>query len=364
MKRQKYYTLIFLSNSTGAVKKIHFPQKILKLFLAGLSCLFVVLVLFLTDYFGLAVQQTEIRNLRSENQKLKEGLALVETEFQELKQEVLQLNDFTRKIRLITNLGVVEDNYPHLGYGKTTSSSSLMQLSQPDPIPSLRSPAGEKKDLKPSFRSVKKEVTYGELQLKIKDLKGKSQLVKQNTWDIYSSLLEDKVLLSGTPSILPVRGGWITSRYGFRNETLYADHDPQFHNGMDIAAQAGSPVLATADGCVQFIGYDEGGYGKLIVIDHGSDVATYYAHLSKITIQSNQSKTNTKSKKCVKRGEIIGAVGSTGKSTGPHLHYEVRVLGTPVNPKYYMLAGDPITGLALLGMGRGSSYSFFPALKK
>lgn len=362
MKRQKYYTLLLVSNSTGAVKKIHFPQKTLKIFLTGLACLSAALVFFLTDYFGLAVQQMEVRHLRSENQKLKAGLALVETEFQELKQEVLQLNDFTRKIRLITNLGVIEDNHPHLAYGKTTSPSSLMQLSQPDPIPSLRSPAGEQKDSKSSFRSVKKEVNYGELQLKIKDLKGKSQLVKQNTWDIYSSLLEDKVLLSGTPSILPVRGGWITSHYGFRNETLYADHDPQFHNGMDIAAQAGSPVLATADGCVRFIGYDEGGYGKLIVIDHGSDVVTYYAHLSEVKIKPNSSKT--KNRHCVKRGEIIGAVGSTGKSTGPHLHYEVRVLGTPVNPKYYILNGDPITGLALVGMGRGSSYSLFPSVKK
>ncbi|MCY4512098.1 MAG: peptidoglycan DD-metalloendopeptidase family protein [Bdellovibrionales bacterium] len=359
MKRQKYYTLIFLSNSTGAVKKIHFPQKTLKIFLTGLACLFAALVLFLTDYFGLAVQQMEVRHLRSENQKLKKEFALVTAEFQELKQDVFQLNDFTRKIRLITNLDVLQDNHPHLGYGKTSSPSSLMQLSHPDPVPSLRSPAGEQKDSKPSFHSVK-EITYGELQVKIKDLRKKSQLVKQNAWDIYSSFLEDKVLLSGTPSILPVRGGWITSHYGFRNETLYADHDPQFHNGMDIAAKAGSPVLATADGCVQFIGYDEGGYGKLIVIDHGSDVATYYAHLSEVKIKPNQSKT----RHCVKRGEVIGAVGSTGKSTGPHLHYEVRVLGTPVNPKYYMLAGDPITGLALLGMGRGSSYSLFPSLKK
>ena len=359
MKRQKYYTLILVSNSTGAVKKIHFPQKALKIFLTGTACLFVALVMFLTDYFGLAVQQMEVRHLRNQNQELKKGLALVETEFQELKQEVLQLNDFTRKIRLITNLGAVQDNHPHLGYGKTSSPSSLMQLSQPDPTPSLRSLAGEKKDLKPSV-SIIKEVTYKELQLKIKDLKGKSQLVKQNTWDIYSSLLEDKVLLSGTPSILPVRGGWITSHYGFRNETLYADHDPQFHNGMDIAAQSGSPVLATADGCVQFIGYDEGGYGKLIVIDHGSNVATYYAHLSEVKIKPDPSKT----RHCVKRGEVIGAVGSTGKSTGPHLHYEVRVLGTPVNPKYYILNGDPITGLVLVGMGRGSSHLHFPSLKK
>ena len=356
MKRQKYYTLILVSNSTGAVKKIHFPQKTLKFFLLGLTGLFVTFILFLTDYFGLAVQQAEVHNLRDENQKLKEEFALVEAGFQELKQEVLQLNDFNRKIRLIANLGAVEENHPSpLSYYNEISSSPsrLIQLSRPDPLPSLRSLAEEKKKSEqPVFHSFRKG-PYGELQAKIRDLSDKSRLVKQNTWKIYSSLLEDKTLLSGTPGILPVRGGWITSHYGFRNETLYADHDPQFHNGMDIAAQAGSPVLATADGCVQFIGYDEGGYGKLIVIDHGSDVATYYAHLSEIKIKSGQ---------CVKKGSVIGAVGNTGKSTGPHLHYEVRVLGTPVNPEYYIMDGDPVTGLVLMGMGRGRKTSYAPPL--
>ena len=357
MKRQKYYTLILVSNSTGAVKKIHFPQKTLKLFLLGLAGLFVTLILFLTDYFGLAVQQAEIHNLRDENQKLKEEFALVEVEFQELRQEVFQLNDFNRKVRLIANLGAFQENHPpYLSYGKTSFPSRLIRLSRPDPAPSLRSPAGEKKVVDPAFHSFRKG-TYGELQAKIRGLRDKSRLIKQNTWEIYSSLLEDKTLLSGTPGILPVRGGWITSHYGFRNETLYTDHDPQFHNGMDIAARAGSPVLATADGCVQFIGYDEGGYGKLIVIDHGSDVATYYAHLSEIKIKAEQ---------CVKRGNVIGAVGNTGKSTGPHLHYEVRVLGTPVNPKYYIMDGDPVTGLVLIGMGRGrkTSYALPLPLKK
>lgn len=334
MKRQKYYTLIFFSNSTGAVRKIHFHQKTLKIFLGGAVGLFATLILFLTDYFGLAVQQMEIHRLRSKNQKWKEKFALVETEFQELRQEVFQLMDFNRKVHLIANLGVLHDNPHHLSYGKTSSSSHLIQLSRPDskPFSPSRLPAEKQRECtEPSFSIAD-----------IKDLKVKSQLVKQDTWEIYSSLLEHRTLLSGTPSILPVQGGWITSHYGFRNETIYADHDPQFHNGMDIAARAGNPVVATANGCIQFTGYDENGYGKLVVINHGSDVTTYYAHLSEI---------RTKIGQCVRRGEVIGAVGNTGKSTGPHLHYEVRVLGTPVNPRHYILDENPVSGLTVFATG-------------
>ena len=334
MKRKKYYTLILASNDTGAVRKIRFPQKALKFSLTGLGFLSLLLTLFLTDYFGLIRQGMEIRNLRNENKKLKANFARTAEEFQELKQEVFQLRDFNRKVSMIADLGVSGDTPHRLSYGKTSILSSLTPLSRPElqPVPSP-SPSKEAQKC-PDSSSY--SVTYGELKTEIQDLKAKSRLVKQNTWEIYSSLLESKTLLNGTPSILPVQGGWITSRYGFRNETIYADHDPQFHNGMDIAAREGRPVMATADGCVRFTGYDKG-YGKLIVMDHGNDVTTYYAHLSDITVKSGQ---------CVKRGEAIAAVGNTGKSTGPHLHYEVRVLGVPVNPAHYILDENHIAGLS------------------
>ncbi len=99
------------------------------------------------------------------------------------------------------------------------------------------------------------------------------------------------------------------------------------HAGLDVAASPGSPVYAPADGVVSFVGYDEG-YGKLISIDHGYGVNTRFGHNSQIYVQVGQR---------VSRWDVIGAVGSTGRSTGPHLHYEVRINGTAVNPANFIL---------------------------
>ena len=99
------------------------------------------------------------------------------------------------------------------------------------------------------------------------------------------------------------------------------------HEGLDIAANPGTPVVAPADGMVTYAGYDAG-YGKLIVIDHGYGVETRYGHNSEIQVAVGQK---------VRHGQRIAAVGSTGRSTGPHLHYEVRVNGQPIDPLNYIL---------------------------
>ena len=335
MKKRKYYTLILTSNSPGAVQKLSFSEKTLRIFLTAGGCFLTLLVLLLTDYMGLADRRLEISSLRDKNARLREQFARVTHRFQDLRREVSQLKDFNHKIHLIANLGFTSGNPYHLSYGKTSTHADLIRLARPDPPPLLK-PADEEEKCQERgfFHSALFFGKKRDLEVKIKSLKRETGLIKQDTWNIYTALLKSRNLLNDTPSILPIRGAYrVTSPYGFRNETVYVDHEPQFHNGVDIAALAGSPVVATANGCVQFTGYDEDGYGKLVVIDHGHDVKTYYAHLSEIKVKSGQ---------CIKRGETIASVGNTGKSTGPHLHYEVRVLGTPVNPRHYILNETPV----------------------
>jgi len=116
--------------------------------------------------------------------------------------------------------------------------------------------------------------------------------------------------------------GPVTSEFGYRYHPISGRYS--MHTGIDIGAPSGTPVHAAADGIVYFAGWNSGGYGNLIMIDNGSGIVTMYAHLSGFASGTNQ---------IVYRGDIIGYVGSTGNSTGPHLHFEVRVSGTPQNPR-------------------------------
>ena len=129
--------------------------------------------------------------------------------------------------------------------------------------------------------------------------------------------------LSALPSIWPVQGR-ISSHFGKRPCPFSGK--PQFHQGVDIAANKGEPVSAAAEGTVVSCGW-HGGYGKSITLDHGSGYVTRYAHLKKICVGAGQS---------IKKGQNIGTVGSTGWSTGPHLHYEVRFQGNPIDPERYL----------------------------
>jgi murein DD-endopeptidase MepM/ murein hydrolase activator NlpD len=126
-------------------------------------------------------------------------------------------------------------------------------------------------------------------------------------------------LAAATPSIWPV-AGWLTSSYGNRTDPFTNDND--FHPGLDISAEYGQPVLATGDAIVASAG-PNGAYGNMVALDHGFGIMTKYGHLSRIAVMGDQK---------VKRGDVIGYVGSTGRSTGAHLHYEVWMNGKLTNP--------------------------------
>ena len=128
-----------------------------------------------------------------------------------------------------------------------------------------------------------------------------------------------------TPTIWPVDGTLEGGFGGRRNP--FGGPGYEFHTGQDIEAPMGAPVVAGASGKISFVGW-QNGYGQLVVVDHGGGLTTRYGHLSHIDVDSGQQ---------VSRGQLVGKVGSTGRSTGPHLHYEVRINDAPVNPLEYLL---------------------------
>lgn len=158
------------------------------------------------------------------------------------------------------------------------------------------------------------------------DMEALKQQIKktmETVGDIKEYLSQQRDLYMATPKGWPVKGD-ITSSYGQREHPKTGEKD--FHTGMDIGANPGNPVAATADGIVSFSGWN-GGSGNLVVIEHGFGYSTFYAHNKMTTVKVGQR---------VKRGDIISYVGSTGNSTGPHLHYEVWRNGGPVNPKSFI----------------------------
>jgi murein DD-endopeptidase MepM/ murein hydrolase activator NlpD len=126
------------------------------------------------------------------------------------------------------------------------------------------------------------------------------------------------------PSMWPVQG-LITGSFGKRTDPF--SDEGAFHKGVDISVPSGTAIHVTADGMVMQAAMVTGGYGRLVVVDHGGGTQTYYAHLSRIYVHAGQE---------VRRGDIVGAAGTTGRVTAPHLHYEVRVGGTPMNPRRYL----------------------------
>lgn len=159
----------------------------------------------------------------------------------------------------------------------------------------------------------------------IENLKNQIRLTMENVGEIRDYLSQQRDIYVSTPKGWPVAGR-ITSNYGYREHPKSGKRD--FHGGIDIASGPGDPIVATADGIVSFAGWS-GGNGNLVVIEHGFKFSTFYAHNKAVNVKVGQQ---------VKRGDIISYLGSTGNSTGPHVHYEVWQAGKSLNP-YKFLKG-------------------------
>ncbi len=158
----------------------------------------------------------------------------------------------------------------------------------------------------------------------LKHLADDIRLEEANQQELLQALRSNREILASMPSIWPVEG-FITSRFGSRSDPFTGRSE--YHKGLDISARTGTPVHAPGKGVVIFSGV-ENGYGEIIRVQHGGGIITCYAHLSRRTVNEGRQ---------VSRGDVIGYVGSTGRSSGPHLHYEIRLNGVNVDPLRYIL---------------------------
>ncbi|MDE2293783.1 MAG: M23 family metallopeptidase [Elusimicrobia bacterium] len=172
-------------------------------------------------------------------------------------------------------------------------------------------------------------LSQADVRRAVEQLKKESQRRLASFQEVAWYITNERSLARAVPSIWPTTGH-ITSPFGYRlapfNDEMDG-HGTEFHPGVDIANKPDTPVVATADGVVRFVGWD-GGYGLMVLIDHGFGYSTVYGHTSKAVVEVGQH---------VVRGEPIAYLGTTGRSTGPHLHYEVWVGGKPVDPLHYVM---------------------------
>ena len=212
------------------------------------------------------------------------------------------MKDFDKKIRIIANLEKGQEPNVFMGMG--------------GPSPS---------DIRDKMKSEKDDKALAhQMKADLERLQSETVTQEQSLSELEKLLEAKKDVLTHTPSIWPI-AGWVTSNFGFRTNPFTGL--TQMHEGLDISNRVGTPILAPADGIVSDIGNDNAN-GRILVVSHGFGITSRFAHLSKTIVKVGQK---------VNRGDKIAEVGMTGKTTGPHLHYEVRLSGIPVNPTRYIL---------------------------
>lgn len=325
---RKIITIYLVANDESQTKKLTMPMSIFKIsaFIVGV----VVLSLFagLIDYFGLLAQSLENKKLKIENLNLQKQFQVVEGKLETLQSGLDRVGMMTSKLKLITDTQMKDRaeklNFPAQTVSGSDANQERMsneQLLQQEPLVQGDNPVNT---FKGEIAAEKSTSNYATLVIRIDEAVKDSALKEQSVIELWEILSDRQSLLSATPYIKPARGP-IGSRFGYRTDPINGKQ--KMHAGVDIVASPGTPVRAPADGVVSFAGWDEQ-FGKLVSIDHGYGVLTRYAHNSQIYVQVGQK---------VSKFDVISATGNTGRSTGPHLHYEVRVNGIPVNPMNYIL---------------------------
>jgi hypothetical protein len=211
---------------------------------------------------------------------------------------------------------------------QVTDDSVYRCILDVDPIPSYsRRPAFGGTDHYEHLEGFQSSSIMINTTLRLDKIMMRTDVQNSSFIDLDRMAVDRKSLLGSIPAIQPVpidATYWLSSAYGYRIDPF--THRRAFHSGMDFAAEPGLNVYATGDGIVDFTGNSRGGYGKEIVINHGFGYSTIYGHLLKILVQPGQM---------VKRGQLIGLLGNSGRSTGPHLHYGVNYFNKAVNPYFY-----------------------------
>jgi len=298
---KRFFSLIIVPHHKGKSKTITFSEKKFKVLIGVFAFLFLCLSALIVDYSLMSGTRQKYRKLRAENEVQKETVTQLKASLDKLKATVENYEIYANKINVMFGVKAPEIlREVGVGGGERTNSQQT------------------------GLSADSQQVTLTQAE----NMSLKAEGIEKSLSTMVRFLEDKKLELATTPSIWPTTG-WTTSPFSERTDPFTGKRT--FHYGMDVASGYGNPVVATADGTVLELKSEreEKIGGNTIILVHGmSGYTTVYCHLSRFNVKQGQK---------VKRGDIIGFVGSTGKALGPHVHYEVRFNGKPRNPWFHFL---------------------------
>ncbi len=302
--KDKRFTILLVPSPSDRIRRFDISGRWIRWgTFAGIA--FAVLVaVFSALSIVLFEKEARMISLQHKSRSQKEEIVRIYRKLQDVRSKMVDVAKLERKVRLIMNTAESNSSNVVLGLGGPTQTVA----------PSVLIQKGKQG----------MEDLMSEMDRQIGDLGQGILNQEESLANLKHAIKERQTEWAFTPSIWPTRGV-LTSRFGYRTSPFGLGRD--FHPGIDIAGSIGTPIMATASGTVSLAGWDQG-FGKTVVIEHSGSLSTLYGHLEKVAVYEGEQ---------VKRGDIIGYLGNTGLSTGPHLHYQIMVNHTPVNPKRYIL---------------------------
>ncbi len=298
--KDKKFRLLYFPEHQSEMREIMVSRNRLLVMGISLICFLFITMTGLGILFSTYTGDERLVALNGENQILKNEISEMNDRMAGVSQEIEKIRAKDSELRLVSNLPDVEEMLRDAGIG----GSDFQIEYNPDLI------SGEADEL------IQKNLAN------LEKLETSMRLETQSYAELQNQINTNLNRLSYIPSICPLKTGRVTDRFGARQ----AFRSWKAHTGLDVAARWGTPVYVTANGVVESVTW-RSGYGKSVIVDHGGGIKTLYGHLSAYKVRTGQK---------VKRNDKIAEVGSTGLSTGPHLHYEVRVNEICQNPELYI----------------------------
>jgi murein DD-endopeptidase MepM/ murein hydrolase activator NlpD len=299
--KKTYYSILIVHDKADKLSRYRISN--VTLAVTGFLTLFILVasVYMLYNYLTIRLEMIELASYKEENRMQRDQIEIFKKQFKDITSKLEQMTDTNNMICAMLKIDSGSTSSEIFGIGGT--------------------PNGDKELIR---RSENDDLVPAQVMTDIMRLTEESKTCEQSLQELLIFLEDQSNVLDSTPSIWPAKG-FLCSCFGFRRDPI--NRRIKMHEGYDIANKIGTPVHAAADGVVVFAGI-ESGYGNMITVDHGYGISTNYAHLSAILVHEGDN---------VRRGQKIGLMGSTGRSIGSHLHYEVRINRVPVDPGNYIL---------------------------